>query len=56
MLDYEQSGVFTLTMRPQVIGRSHRVVLLEHFIRHVPARDSIRFARMGDVAREFDEK
>ena len=48
------SGVFTLTMHPQVIGRGHRMLLLERFIQHVLASGSARFARMGDVAKELN--
>ena len=53
MVEHEGSGVFTLTMHPQVIGRGHRMALLERFIQHV-AQNGARFARMGDVARELD--
>jgi peptidoglycan/xylan/chitin deacetylase (PgdA/CDA1 family) len=53
MIEHERDGVFTLTMHPQVIGRGHRIALLEHFIQHVLSRSSARFARMGDVAREL---
>jgi peptidoglycan/xylan/chitin deacetylase (PgdA/CDA1 family) len=53
MVEHEQSGVFTLTMHPQVIGRGHRMTLLEHFVQHVLSKDSARFARMGDVAQEM---
>lgn len=53
MIEHEHSGVFTLTMHPQVIGRGHRMVLLERFIRHVLSQGSACLARMGDVAREL---
>ena len=53
MVEHEDSGVLTLTMHPQVIGRGHRIGLLETFIRHVRSKGSARFARMGDVAREM---
>ena len=53
MIGHEQSGVFTLTMHPQVIGRGHRMLLLESFIQHVLSKGAARFARMGDVAREL---
>ena len=55
MVENEDSGVFTLTMHPQVIGRGHRVGLLETFIHHVRSKGVARFARMGDVARELSE-
>jgi peptidoglycan/xylan/chitin deacetylase (PgdA/CDA1 family) len=49
LVEHEQSGILTLTMHPQVIGRGHRMGLLERFIQHVSERGA-RFARMGDVA------
>lgn len=52
MVEHEEGGVFTLTMHPQVIGRGHRMALLERFIQHV-SKHSVRFARMGDVARQL---
>ncbi len=51
MAEREPDGIFTLTMHPQVIGRGHRMALLERFIRHVLDVNCARFARMGDVAR-----
>ena len=51
MRAHEPDGVFTLTMHPQVIGRGHRIALLERFIQHVLDHRSVRCARMGDVAR-----
>ncbi len=56
MVGHEQSGVFTLTMHPQVIGRGHRMALLEHLIQHILSKGSARFARMGDVARELSAR
>jgi peptidoglycan/xylan/chitin deacetylase (PgdA/CDA1 family) len=53
MVEHAEGGVFTLTMHPQVIGRGHRMALLERFIQHVLSRGSARFARMGDVARDL---
>jgi hypothetical protein len=53
MVEHEEDGVFTLTMHPQVIGRGHRMALLERFIQHVLDTSSARFARMGDVAKEL---
>jgi peptidoglycan/xylan/chitin deacetylase (PgdA/CDA1 family) len=53
MITHEEAGVFTLTMHPQVIGRGHRMALLERFLQHVQSHAMTRFARMGDVAREL---
>ncbi len=46
-------GVLTVTMHPQVIGRGHRIAMLDAFIRHCGERGA-RFAQMADVARELD--
>jgi len=56
MVEHEQNGVFTLTMHPQVIGRGHRMALLERLIQHILSRSHANFARMGDVARVLSAK
>lgn len=53
MVEHDESGIFTLTTHPQVIGRGHRMALLERFVEHVLSTDLVRFARMGDVAKEL---
>jgi peptidoglycan/xylan/chitin deacetylase (PgdA/CDA1 family) len=53
MIAHEPSGVLTVTMHPQVIGRGHRMALLERFVQRVCSAGSARFARMGDVAAEL---
>jgi hypothetical protein len=55
MIEHEEHGILTLTMHPQVIGRGHRIALLERFIQHVLTRNCARFARMGDVAKELSD-
>jgi peptidoglycan/xylan/chitin deacetylase (PgdA/CDA1 family) len=42
-------GILTVAMHPQVIGRGHRVAMLERFITHCQAQGA-HFERMGDVA------
>jgi peptidoglycan/xylan/chitin deacetylase (PgdA/CDA1 family) len=56
MLAHEAQGVFTLTCHPQVIGRGHRMALLERFIQHALASGAAHFASMGDVARAMSEE
>jgi peptidoglycan-N-acetylglucosamine deacetylase len=49
MDEHVDGGVLTVCMHPQVIGRGHRIAMLEQFVEH--ARDrGVRFARMVDVA------
>lgn len=45
-------GVLTVCMHPQVIGRAHRIAMLERFI-EAGCRLSVRFAPLGDVARSL---
>jgi hypothetical protein len=42
-------GVLVVTMHPQVIGRGHRVAMLERFVEHALGLDA-GFAQMGEVA------
>jgi peptidoglycan/xylan/chitin deacetylase (PgdA/CDA1 family) len=52
MNEHVEGGILTVAMHPQVIGRAHRVAMLEQFIGH--CRDSgATFERMGDVARRL---
>jgi peptidoglycan/xylan/chitin deacetylase (PgdA/CDA1 family) len=46
-------GVFTLTMHPQVIGRGHRLLMLERLIEYIRGHDGVTFRTMGDVAAEW---
>jgi hypothetical protein len=45
-------GVLTVCMHPQVIGRAHRIAMLDRFI-DVGRRLSVRFAPLGDVAQSL---
>ncbi len=53
MYDNIENGVFVLTLHPQVIGQSHRLMRLEAFIQHVQSRPGTRFEKMDTVATEF---
>ncbi|MBA2595226.1 MAG: polysaccharide deacetylase [Chloroflexia bacterium] len=46
-------GVFTLTMHPQVIGRGHRMLMLERLIRWFKEQPGTRFSTLGDAAEAF---
>jgi peptidoglycan/xylan/chitin deacetylase (PgdA/CDA1 family) len=46
-------GVLTLTMHPQVIGRGHRMLMLERLISYFRANEGVRFATLGDAAEAF---
>jgi peptidoglycan/xylan/chitin deacetylase (PgdA/CDA1 family) len=50
---YEDGGTFVLTLHPQIIGRHHRMRMLERVIGHIQAHEGVRFAQMRDIADEF---
>jgi peptidoglycan/xylan/chitin deacetylase (PgdA/CDA1 family) len=56
MCAHAPGGVLTLTMHPQVIGRGHRMAMLERLIEHILAAGNVRFARLVDVAQEIGER
>ena len=41
------SGVYTLTMHPQVIGRGHRMLMLEELLDRIAAVDGVEFTTHG---------
>jgi peptidoglycan/xylan/chitin deacetylase (PgdA/CDA1 family) len=47
------SGVYTLTMHPQVIGRGHRILMLERLIEYMKGHEGVTFKTMGQVATEW---
>lgn len=46
-------ATYVLTMHPQIIGRHHRMQLVEGLIENMLAHDDVWFAQMGDVADDF---
>lgn len=46
-------GVLTVAMHPQVIGRGHRVAMLEQFIAHCRAHADVRFRTHAAVAADL---
>jgi peptidoglycan/xylan/chitin deacetylase (PgdA/CDA1 family) len=52
---YEEGGdvCFILTMHPQIIGRHHRLRMLERIIQHILAHDHVWIAQMSDIADDF---
>jgi peptidoglycan/xylan/chitin deacetylase (PgdA/CDA1 family) len=49
MHQHVDRGVLTVAMHPQVIGRAHRVAMLERFVEHCLGLGDVRFERMEDV-------
>ena len=40
-------------MHPQIIGRHHRMQMLERMVRHMTERDGVWFAQMRAIADDF---
>ena len=47
------NGVFTLTMHPQIIGRGHRMLMLERLIDRFASYDRVDFTTLGAAAEAF---
>ena len=50
---YENGGVFNLTMHPQIIGRYHRIKMLEKLIQYISGHEGVWFATCAEVARDW---
>ncbi len=50
---YEDRGVFVLTLHPQIIGRWHRMRLLERTIAYIQGHDGVDFVQMHEIAAGF---
>ena len=53
--DHLDWGVITYTFHPFVIGRGHRMIVLEKLIRTLQDSGAV-FMRLGDAATEFDKR
>lgn len=53
MVRHVPGGVYTLTMHPQVIGRGHRLLMLERLIDYFATHDGVRFSTLGAAAEEW---
>ncbi|MEM7333723.1 MAG: polysaccharide deacetylase [Chloroflexota bacterium] len=49
MQAHVNSGILTVAMHPQVIGRGHRIQMLHDFIDHCQQQDDVTFSSMNDV-------
>lgn len=50
MYDKLEKGVFTLTIHPQIIGRGHRINMVEKLIEHIKNYREVTFMKMKEVA------
>jgi peptidoglycan-N-acetylglucosamine deacetylase len=53
LCDFVGAGVYCLTMHPQVIGRGHRLLMLNRLVEHMKERTGVSFRTMAEVAREW---
>jgi len=53
---HEDGGILTVCMHPQVIGRAHRMAMLEQFIGHCLAAGDVRFKSLGEAASGLDAR
>jgi peptidoglycan-N-acetylglucosamine deacetylase len=53
MHEHVEGGILTVCMHPQVIGRGHRMAMLQELVDHCAASGA-RFAEMGEVARALE--
>lgn len=49
-------GVYILTMHPQIIGRGHRLLMLERLIEYINDHKGVTFKTMSQVAGEWRQK
>jgi peptidoglycan-N-acetylglucosamine deacetylase len=53
MHHHVDGGILTVALHPQVIGRAHRIAMLEQFIEHCLRHTDVRFRPMAEVASEL---
>ena len=53
MHEHVDGGVLVVAMHPQVIGRGHRVAMLERFVEHARDLGDVAFAQLAEVARRL---
>ncbi len=53
---HADNGIFVLTLHPQIIGRHHRMRLLDRFVRYMLSRDGVLFVQLHEIADGFREQ
>ncbi len=53
MIREEPGGIFNLTMHPEVIGRGHRMLMLERLIETMRGYDGVSFSTLGQAAERW---
>lgn len=49
-------GMFLLTLHPEVIGRGHRMLMLERLLEHITGEQDVRFLSCIDYCREWKSR
>ena len=50
---YAEGGVFVLTMHPQIIGRCHRLAMLEELLRYIQGHEGVWFATCTGAVKDW---
>jgi hypothetical protein len=50
---HEESGLFTLTCHPEIIGRGPRVKMLDRLVEHMKSKDGVKFMTLADAVNEY---
>ena len=53
---YEEQGVYCLTMHPQVMGRYHRVRMLEKLICFMRGHANVRFMTCAEAVADWSRR
>ena len=48
--------IFVLTMHPQIIGKTSRLMILEKLIAHIKSKPGVRFMTGAEAAQDFKRK
>jgi peptidoglycan/xylan/chitin deacetylase (PgdA/CDA1 family) len=50
---YAEGGVLVLTMHPQIIGRYHRLAMLEELVTYIQGHEGVWFATCTEVVYDW---
>jgi peptidoglycan/xylan/chitin deacetylase (PgdA/CDA1 family) len=48
-------GFYTLTLHPQVIGRGHRLLMLDRLVCHIRDHDGVKFSTVSDAVAQWKQ-
>jgi len=50
------NGIYTLTMHPEIIGKGHRIMMLERLIDWMADHEGVVFTRLEDAAEQWRDE